>query len=66
MKTVRIPDPTENEFDPLTVIPPGEYLARLVKVEELPDNYDLGQQQYINQPTSNANYPKITIRLRRN
>ena len=47
MNAVRIPDPSEKQFDPLPVIPGGEYRARLEKVEERPNNFNPESPQYL-------------------
>lgn len=47
MEPVKIPNPEEKSFDPLPVVPMGEYLARLEKVEERPNNFNPGEYQYL-------------------
>lgn len=47
LPNAKIPDPSEREFEEVPLIAGGEYRARLVKVEEKPNSYNLDQPQLL-------------------
>jgi hypothetical protein len=47
LPSARIPDPSQKEFEEVPLIAGGEYRARLVKVEEKPNNFNPSEPQLL-------------------